>query len=272
MINLITLNESVSGEKLFNLSTTGTSMYDDFLNDQHDYMKLVKGKQGHIEMMTPYKYLATCANRIFKRGTSGRINIEEEMHRLNYQDILKYKGMMESGTKFHLPYLNYVDSSQEGRHRICAAYLLGAKKVPVLVVTKYNHAKELGFPNKSFKLWYGHTLQYKSKDGTPTKIHVGLNVEAMKDTIKDILKSKDYLNESISTSNVTAEIRFTGDLGSLSANMDHLRKVMDERDISYESIPIRSSKVAKLKLNNVSHGDKVIIENSGFIKSIKYCE
>jgi hypothetical protein len=58
-----------------------------------------------------------------------------------YQDQFKYidksnvediKENMISGVKYNMPYLNYVNKQQEGRHRVVAANQLGQKKIPVL--------------------------------------------------------------------------------------------------------------------------------------------
>ena len=58
-----------------------------------------------------------------------------------YQDQFKYidksnvediKKNMINGVKYNIPYLNYVNKQQEGRHRVIAANQLGQKKIPVL--------------------------------------------------------------------------------------------------------------------------------------------
>jgi hypothetical protein len=41
---------------------------------------------------------------------------------------------MEDGVKFDMPYLNYVENEQEGRHRVFAADNLGQKLIPILVL------------------------------------------------------------------------------------------------------------------------------------------
>ena len=59
----------------------------------------------------------------------------------SYQDQFKYidksnvndiKQNMRNGVKYNMPYLNYVNKQQEGRHRVVAASQLGQNKIPVL--------------------------------------------------------------------------------------------------------------------------------------------
>lgn len=180
------INEAIDGTSVFNTQKTGMSYYDDFLNKKdHDYKKLAKGRKGEIVMMDPDEYIDRLGKDIF------HCSRERVLRGVDWNNVKKYASMMAQGTKFNLPILNLADETQEGRHRALAAAQLGYKTIPVLVVTKYDPYKELSMP-KSFKLWYGHTIQYTKKDGTRAEIHVGLDEEKMKAKIADIVKSGDY--------------------------------------------------------------------------------
>lgn len=180
------INEALDGRAVINTQKTGMSYYDDFLNKKdHDYKKLAKRRKGEIVMMSPDEYINRLGKDIF------HCSRERVMRGVEWKNVDKYADMMSNGTKFNLPILNLADETQEGRHRALAAAKLGCKKIPVLVVTEYDPYKELDMP-KSFKLWYGHTIQYQKKDGTEVEVHVGLDEEAMKAKIAEIVKSGDY--------------------------------------------------------------------------------
>lgn len=106
----------------------------------HDYDAVLFGKQdelpkkyadwyGEIKFMTKEEYFRECAR----------------LQNTSYNDQFKYvvpdkvKKIMENmskGVKYDMPYLNYVDSSQEGRHRVMAASELGQDKIPILILDK----------------------------------------------------------------------------------------------------------------------------------------
>ena len=105
----------------FTTKTTGTSYYDDYLNGEKN--------GGHIAEMSPKEYLQRCAYQIFDSAT-----IESTIAALDEKNVKKYAEQMKSGTKFDMPYLNFMSGQQEGRHRAAAAMQAGIKKIPVLVV------------------------------------------------------------------------------------------------------------------------------------------
>lgn len=177
------LNESVNGVSLFNTQRTGMSFYDDFLNPKdHDYKKLCKGLKGTIVMMTPDEYISKLGSAIF------HCSKERVLRGVDWDNVDKYADQMRAGNKFDIPILNVAQGTQEGRHRALAAQKLGADKIPILVVQKYDPYKELGMP-KSMSLWYGHTLCWTDKQGRDHEEHVGLNEEAMKAKVKEVLAS-----------------------------------------------------------------------------------
>jgi hypothetical protein len=80
---------------------------------------------GEIKFLSPEEYINECA----------------KLQDTSYQDQFKYidksnlddiKENMTNGLKYNMPYLNYVDKQQEGRHRVIAANQLGQNKIPVL--------------------------------------------------------------------------------------------------------------------------------------------
>lgn len=177
------LNESVNGASLFNTQKSGMSFYDDFLNPKdHDYKKLCKGLKGTIVMMTPDEYISKLGSAIF------HCSKERVLRGVDWNNVDKYADQMRAGTKFDIPILNVAQGTQEGRHRALAAQKLGADKIPILIVQKYDPYKELGMP-KSMHLFYGHSLVWYDKTGREHMEHVGLNEEAMKAKIKEVLAS-----------------------------------------------------------------------------------
>ena len=118
-----------SSYKGFSTTSTGMSYYDDFLTESGaSYMLKAKGLKAYIAEMSPKEYLTRCAKEIF------RSTIENQVIALSKDNLPKYKQLMQSGTKFDMPVLNYANTTQEGRHRAYVANELGIKKIPVLIV------------------------------------------------------------------------------------------------------------------------------------------
>lgn len=115
--------------KGFSTTSTGMSYYNDFLTEEGaSYMLKAKGLKAYIAEMSPKEYLTRCAKEIFKS------TIENQVRALSKENLPRYKGLMQSGTKFDMPVLNYAETTQEGRHRAYVANELGIKKIPVLIV------------------------------------------------------------------------------------------------------------------------------------------
>lgn len=107
-----------SDYKGFDMADTGVSYYNDLLE---------KGR-GYVAEMSPKEYILRCAFEIFSGTIESTINGVED------SNAKKYAAKMKSGEKFHMPYLNFRESQQEGRHRAIAAYLNGYKLIPVFIV------------------------------------------------------------------------------------------------------------------------------------------
>lgn len=103
----------------FKVGESTTSYVDDAL----------KSGKAFVVEMSPKEYLQECAYNIFDRST-----LEKTLRGTSASNVKKYMDMMKSGVKFDTPYLNYKDSAQEGRHRAIAAYMLGYKRIPVIVM------------------------------------------------------------------------------------------------------------------------------------------
>lgn len=87
---------------------------------------LAKGDAIIVEM-SPKEYIQRISYDIFgsslARGTRG----------VNIENIKRYAKEMRRGVKYDLPWLDYKNKGQEGRHRAMAAILNGYKKIPVAV-------------------------------------------------------------------------------------------------------------------------------------------
>ena len=111
----------------FTLDKTSNSFGDEYLQN---------GK-GRIVEMSPREYLERCAYEIFHNGT-----MESTMGAVDEKTTDKYAEQMKNGEKFDLPYLNYKDMGQEGRHRAVAAYKAGIETMPVLIIGDPKHRKD----------------------------------------------------------------------------------------------------------------------------------
>lgn len=109
---------SKSDYKGFDMTNMGVSYYND----------LMERGRGYIAEMSPRDYLLRCAFQIFNGTIESCLNGVEE------PKVQKYASKMKSGERFHMPYLNFRDGQQEGRHRAAAAYLNGIKLIPVFIV------------------------------------------------------------------------------------------------------------------------------------------
>lgn len=45
---------------------------------------------------------------------------------------------------------------------------------------------------KSMNLWYGHTIEWTKKNGTPARETVGLDLTKIRKKVEEIIKSGDY--------------------------------------------------------------------------------
>ena len=87
------------------------------------------GWEASLKMMSKEEYLQKCA----KLQETSYI---EQYGYIVPEQVKNIENKMSQGIKYDIPYLNYVEKSQEGRHRVVAASNLGQEKIPVLILTK----------------------------------------------------------------------------------------------------------------------------------------
>jgi hypothetical protein len=121
------LREALGGETIFR-DVTNIPDYDKLKAGKYDeipsrYSNMV----AYVEHMSPEDYLRECANI---QGTT----YEQQLKYISDNKVLKLIGLIESGVKLDMPYLNYYDDLQEGRHRAKAAMDMGIDIIPVLVI------------------------------------------------------------------------------------------------------------------------------------------
>ena len=133
----------IVAESTFNLKTTGLSFYDSLLDNRplnnnpknkytiQEYYAFEKGICGVIKEMTCNEYLQNCA-KIFGKST------ESQYRSVDYKNVDDYAKSMERGSTFPICFLDYVNNTQEGRHRAIAYEKTFGKdaKFPVLIVIK----------------------------------------------------------------------------------------------------------------------------------------
>ena len=123
----------------FNTSRTGFSFYNTFLDPEDkinsrttsiDYYKFEKGLEGRIVYMTCDKYFEEIAKHVFDK------TVEQCKRGLEQDHIDQYAEDIKNGAKYTLPYIDYANEMQEGRHRMLAVEKAFGKdaEAPVLVV------------------------------------------------------------------------------------------------------------------------------------------
>lgn len=107
--------------------STGAEDYDDVLKqDPHRFLRTL---QGEIVQMTPKEYLERCADL---QDTT----VQDQFKYVDQLKVYEIARKMAKGIKYYLPYINYNNKHQEGRHRVRAAELLGCQMVKVAVFKK----------------------------------------------------------------------------------------------------------------------------------------
>jgi hypothetical protein len=108
---------------------TNIPIYDAILLGDTDLPSKYRDWSGKIVMMTKDEYFNECA-KIQKTTYS------DQFKYIIPENVEKIENNMRNGVKYNIPYLNYNDNEQEGRHRVIAATNLGQKKIPVLILNK----------------------------------------------------------------------------------------------------------------------------------------
>jgi len=133
-------------ESLKNLNEDNSYGFFKTVSSIPDYDKVLFGKNnelpkkyeywdGEIKWMTKEKYLEECS-KLQKTSYSDQLRyvIDKKVQRIMEE--------MNNGVKFDMPYLNYVENQQEGRHRVVAADNLGQKYIPVLILSSEEYDDE----------------------------------------------------------------------------------------------------------------------------------
>jgi hypothetical protein len=101
-----------------------------------DYQQKYKGREAHIEYMSPDEYMNKIGDidvKSYLEYDSRRpIPISREKINLYKQDALR-------GDKFAMPWIEYKEGQydgQEGRHRAIMAKELGVEKMPVVIINR----------------------------------------------------------------------------------------------------------------------------------------
>jgi len=111
---------------------SGVPDYDDILmGDVGKLPKKYMGWVGEIRYMSKEEYFGECSKL---QGTS----YSDQFRYIIPEKVKEIANKMRGGTRYNLPYLNYVDKSQEGRHRVMAASSLGQDSFPILVLRRDN--------------------------------------------------------------------------------------------------------------------------------------
>lgn len=135
-------------ESLKNLNKDNSYGFFKTVSSIPDYDKVLFGKnnelpkkyeywKGEIKWMTKEKYLQECSKlQDTSYSDQFRYVIDKKV-----QSIIE---KMKNGVKFDIPYLNYVENQQEGRHRVVAADNLGQKLIPILILSSEEYDDEDG--------------------------------------------------------------------------------------------------------------------------------
>jgi hypothetical protein len=94
------------------------------------YFNKEKNIKIRIVNMTPAQYIHDAESLLTKQYGTKTVSRQTT----GADKIRKYVDLMQSGVKFPLPYISYIDNLQDGLHRVEAAMLLGITTIPVLVV------------------------------------------------------------------------------------------------------------------------------------------
>ena len=137
----------------FRIDSTDVLYYNDFLpnskyrdyalnksrpnyeSDEED--SFYKYSDAYIAEVTPQEYLDLCYKWVFDKPSIKVKQFTDENMAIFRQDAIRCKrlaNVMKDGTKMYLPYIDFRQKGQEGRHRAGAAYLLGIKTIPVLIL------------------------------------------------------------------------------------------------------------------------------------------
>ena len=140
------LIESREGDRVFDKTDTDFPLYNRMLDDK-EYFQRSKGVTWDIEYMTPREYMVRSAEIHGK-------SVESEYDFVSDERVKKYAELMRRGEVFPMPYIDYVDRYQEGRHRVLAFGKAFDKfdVIPVMVIREYEG--EIEYPEDDIRSKY----------------------------------------------------------------------------------------------------------------------
>jgi hypothetical protein len=201
MIHLIKqiIKEELNSSYGFFKNKTSIPYFDSILSNQlsnlpekyHDWY-------GEIKFLSAEEYINECAKL---QGTS----YQQQFKFILKSKVEDIKENMSNGVKYDMPYLNYVDKEQEGRHRVIAANELNQNKIPVLclyqdVIQNNNNISDMiGKWNDLIKINdsyyvkfnnYNQLLSCIAKDYDYYYLHAAFDVVVNKTTPLNFVKRK----------------------------------------------------------------------------------
>lgn len=144
--------KSRSYNGIFDMSTTGTSYYDQLMSDE--VFADEEDKYAEVMFMSPDEYERRIATGFWNQGSESRqqfvtfenfFNNFVKSERANDAKLQKLLESAKGGSKFPLPIIEYFERGafQEGHHRVKVAEMMGEKVIPVLVVNEENMASPI---------------------------------------------------------------------------------------------------------------------------------
>ena len=157
----------------------------------HDYYKFEKGKDAVLTYMTADDYIDKCINKVFKSTYAKTVT-----NAIDWDKVNEYAELMKQGTKFPTPYLDYVNSGQEGRHRALAFKQAFGEDAEMPVIELYPS-------NPTLDEIYDYCTQ-KWQDGEQWMEYVAPNFGYTTKEIYDYL-GKEYIEPEEDTESVEDE-------------------------------------------------------------------
>lgn len=217
--------------------------YDGFKKETSEfpYKKSIKSGEAYIAEMSPDEYLDRCKFQIYKNGTDDSLyrNVDKNLAK-------KYAHQMKDGVKFEMPYLDYEDVSQEGRHRAIAAKEAGIKKMPVLIIgdsTSIKHnTQRYTRPDKYSQ---NYVIEDSNKEDEMVKIRIdsGLEYETAPE-VKVYAERLAQENQDLKSEMAAKDKHADEDLKTIKAEMAEKQKATDE-EISSLKAEIEKLKAGK---------------------------
>lgn len=139
MISIKNIFEGLLSENEYFDDSTKIPDYDSLLNKDYDRIPSDwKNYSAKLEYMSPEEYIRRVSD-------IQDVPYEEQSRYIDSNKVKEYAKEMSNGAKFPIPYLNYADKNQEGRHRAMASKMLTDKDIPVVIVTKDQVNKDGGY-------------------------------------------------------------------------------------------------------------------------------